>query len=67
MAKGYDSPWTTWRCLNRLPTGYTGSKVQTKKWKYYTGDTMCACGKEEETRSNMHDAVFKTGTSLPFG
>ena len=21
LAKGYDSPWTTWRCLNRLHTG----------------------------------------------
>ena len=21
MAKGYDRPWTTWKCLNRLRTG----------------------------------------------
>ena len=25
-AKGYDSSWLTWRCLNRLRTGYTCSK-----------------------------------------
>ena len=30
LAKGYDSPWTTWRCLNRLRTGYTCSKAQRK-------------------------------------
>ena len=23
LAQGYDSPWTTWRCLNRLRTGFT--------------------------------------------
>ena len=28
LAKGYDSLWTTWRCLNRLRTGYTCSKAQ---------------------------------------
>ena len=27
LAKGYDSPWTTWRCLNLLRTGYTCSKA----------------------------------------
>ena len=27
LEKGYDSPWTTWRCLNRLRTGYTCSKA----------------------------------------
>ena len=32
LAKGYDSPWTTWRYLNRLRTGYTCSK-STKKGK----------------------------------
>ena len=25
LEKGHDSPWTTWRCLNRLRTGYTCS------------------------------------------
>ena len=29
-AKGYDSPWLIWRCLNRLHTGYTCSKEQRK-------------------------------------
>ena len=53
LAKGNDSPWTTWRCLNRLRTGYTCSKAQRKKWKFYTGDTTCACGKAEETTAHM--------------
>ena len=47
LAKDYDSQWTTWSCLNRLRTGYTYSKAQRKKWKLYTGDTTCACGKAE--------------------
>ena len=53
LAKGYDSPWTTWCCLNRLRTRYTCSKTQRKKWKFYTGDTTCACGKAEETTVHM--------------
>ena len=28
LAKGFDRPWTTWRCLNRLRTGFTCSKEQ---------------------------------------
>ena len=31
LASGYDSPWTTWRCLNRLRTGCTCSKEQRQK------------------------------------
>ena len=30
-AKGYESSWLTWRCLNRLRTGYTGSNEQRNK------------------------------------
>ena len=41
MAKGYDSPWTMWKCLNGLRMGYTFSKTQRKKWKFYTGNTTC--------------------------
>ena len=44
LAKGHNSPWLTWRSLNRLRTGYTCSKEQRKKWKYYDGDTTCVCG-----------------------
>ena len=40
LARGHDSPWTTWRCLNRLRTGYTCSKEQGKKWQYFDGDTQ---------------------------
>ena len=53
LAKGYDSQWTTWRFLNHLRTGYTCSKAQRKKWKFYTGHTTCACGKAEETTAHM--------------
>ena len=53
LAKGYDSPWTTWSCLNRPSTGYTCSKAQRNKWKLYTGDTTRACGKTEETAAHM--------------
>ena len=30
LAKGHNSPWLTWRSLNRLRTGYTRSKEQRK-------------------------------------
>ena len=53
IANGYDSPWTTWKFLNRQRTGYTCSKRQRKKWKFYTEDTTCACGRAEETTAHM--------------
>ena len=53
LAKGYDSPCTTWRCINRLGTGYTCSNTQRKKGKFYTGDTTCSCRKAEETTAHM--------------
>ena len=53
LAKGFDSPWTTWRCLNRLRTGYTCSKDQRKRWGYYEGDTTCECGQGPETTAHM--------------
>ena len=31
LAKGFDRPWTTWRCLNRLRTGFTCSKEQQRQ------------------------------------
>ena len=33
LAKGFDRPWTTWRCLNRLRTGFTCSKEQRQKFQ----------------------------------
>ena len=39
LAKGFDRPWTTWRCLNRLRTRFTYSKEQRQRWRYYEGDT----------------------------
>ena len=51
-AKGYNSPWLTWRCLNRLRTGYSCSKEQRKKWGYFNGGT-CACGMDAENTAHM--------------
>ena len=52
-AKGYDSHWLTWRCLNRLRAGYTCSKEQRKKWGYFNGDTTCVCGLNEKNTVHM--------------
>ena len=43
-----NNPGLTWRCLNRLRTGYSCSKEQRKKWGYFNGDTTCECGLDEE-------------------
>ena len=53
LAKGHNSPWLTWRSLNRLRTGYTCSKEQRKKWKNYDGDTMCVCGLATENTAHL--------------
>ena len=53
LARGHDSPWTTWRCLNRLRTGYTCSKEQRKKWQYFDRDTTCVCGLATENTAHM--------------
>jgi len=53
LATGHTSPWTTWRCLNRLRTGVTCSKEQRRKWKYFNGDTTCECGQAPETTKHM--------------
>ena len=49
----HDSPWTTWRCLNRLLTCYTCSKEQRKKWQYFDGDTTCVCSLATENTAHM--------------
>ena len=59
-AKGYDSPWLTWRCLNRLRTGYTCSKEQRKKLSYLNGDITCTCGLDEENTAHMLRSSFLT-------
>ena len=33
-------------------TGFTFSKTQRHKWKFYTGDTTWACGRGEETTAH---------------
>ena len=52
LAKGFDRPWTTWRCL-RLRTGFTCSKEQRQRWRYYEGDTTCECGLATENTAHM--------------
>ena len=34
-------------------TGYTCSKEQRKKWKYYDGDTTCVCGLATENKAHL--------------
>ena len=51
LAKRFDRPWTTWRCLNRLCTGFTCSKEQ-RRW-HYEGDTTCECGLATENTAHM--------------
>ena len=53
LAKGYDSPWLTRRCINRFRTGYTCSKEHRKKLGYSNGDTTCACGIDAENTAHM--------------
>ena len=53
LAKGFDRPWTTWRCLNRLRTGFTCSKEQRQSWRYYEGDTTYDCGLATENTAHM--------------
>ena len=53
LARGYDSPWTTWGCLNRLRTGFTCSKEQRQKWGYFEGDVTCECGLATENTAHM--------------
>ena len=53
LAKGFDRPWTTWRSLNRLRTGFTCSKEQRQRWRYYEGDTTCESGLATENTAHM--------------
>ena len=58
LARGHDSPWTTWRCLNRLRTGYTCRKEQRKKWQYFDGHVTCVCGLATENTTDMLLCIF---------
>ena len=53
LARGYDSPWTTWRCPNRLRTGFKCSMEQRQKWGYFEGDATCECGLATENTAHM--------------
>ena len=53
LAKGFDRSWTTWRCMNRLRTGFTCCKEQRHRWQDYEGDTTCECGLATENTTHM--------------
>ena len=53
LAKEHTSPWTAWRCLNRLRTGIACSQKQHLKWKYFNGGTTCECGQAPEIPKHM--------------
>ena len=53
LAKGLYRLWTTWRCLNLLRTGFTCSKDQRPRWRYYEGDTTCECALATENTAHM--------------
>ena len=65
LAKGYDSPWTTWSCLNRLRTGYTCSKAQRKEEVLHRRHHMCLW--KSRRNHGTHVTVLSTRTSLLFG
>ena len=54
LARGYDSPWTTWRCIHRLRTGLTCSREQRQKWGYFEGNR----------KYRTHDAMHPYCTAL---
>ena len=53
LARGYDSPWTTWRCLNQPRTEFTCSREQRQKWVYFEGEATCECGLATENTAHM--------------
>ena len=53
LTKGFDRSWTTWSCLNRLRTGFTCSKEQRQRWRYYEEDMTCECGLATENTAHM--------------
>ena len=58
LTKGFDRPWTTWRCLNRLHTWFTCSKEQRQRWRYYEGDTTCECSLATENTAHMMQCIL---------
>ena len=66
VAKGYDSPWITWRCLNCLHTWYTCSNAQRKN-ESSTQETPHVIVGEKVGNHGTHVTVLPTGTYLLFG
>ena len=53
LARGYNSTWTKWSCLNRLRTGFSCSREQRQTWGYFEGDATCECGLATENTAHM--------------
>ena len=58
LVKGFDRPWTTWRCLNRLRTRFTCSKEPRQRWRYYGGDTTCEFSLTTENTAHMMQCIL---------
>ena len=44
LAAGAETPWTTWKALNRLCAHDGRSRVNTSKWGYSNETDTCDCG-----------------------
>ena len=66
VARGYDSPWTTWRCVNRLRTGFTCSKEQRQKWGVLR-KRRHVCVRSGNRKYRTHDAMHPSCTALLIG
>ena len=64
MSKGYDSLWTTWRCLNRLRTGYTSTKHKGRSGSSTQRHHTCLW--KSRRNHGTHVTVLPTRTSLLF-
>ena len=45
---------------DRLRTGFTCSKEQRQRWRYYEGDTTCECGMATENTEHMMQYTLLT-------
>ena len=65
LANGFDRPWTTWRCMNRLRTRFTCSKEQGQRCRYDEGYTTCESGlATENTAHKMQSTLLAQPCSL---
>ena len=64
LPPGYKLQWNKWRGLNRLRSSVGKTKSLLLKWGYLLPgtDTICQCGKENQTMNHLF-ACEKTGTT----